>query len=185
MSCAGLRRGSFSAQLSVWWTTSASAAFFGNPATDYTHDPFGTASSDTPISQVKIGDQVLATDPTTGTTNARTVTALIHHTGPHTMVQIHLTSGGTLTATDHHPFWNATTHHWTDATDLHPGDQLREPNGTLVTYVEAGPRRSSSTTPTAWWTHEAPPGCDSIRRSVTLSETMSRHFLGKGQDRHH
>ncbi|MFL6072525.1 MAG: polymorphic toxin-type HINT domain-containing protein [Mycobacteriales bacterium] len=52
------------------------------------------------------------------------------------MVQIRLTSGGTLTATDHHPFWNPTTRHWTNATDLRPGDQLREPDGTLTTVTD-------------------------------------------------
>jgi hypothetical protein len=38
-----------------------------------------------------------------------------------------LTSEGprTIVATAHHPFWDASTHAWTDATDLEVGDRCR------------------------------------------------------------
>ncbi len=39
----------------------------------------------------------------------------------------------TLTTTTHHLFWNATTHHWTQAVDLHPGDHLQTTHGRTIT----------------------------------------------------
>ncbi|MFB7180621.1 polymorphic toxin-type HINT domain-containing protein [Streptomyces sp. NPDC056257] len=42
-------------------------------------------------------------------------------------------SPATLTSTFHHPYWSETRHQWTDAGDLTPGEQLRQPNGTTLT----------------------------------------------------
>jgi hypothetical protein len=50
----------------------------------------------------------------------------------HTLVDVGFADGSTLTATDHHPFWDATTGVFTDAIDLHPGDKVREPSGRLL-----------------------------------------------------
>ena len=55
-----------------------------------------------PISKVRIGDKVLATDPETGKTEARWVTKLIVHSGEHTMVEVTMADGSKLTATDRH-----------------------------------------------------------------------------------
>ena len=88
-----------------------------------------------PISTVKVGDKVLATDPQTGQTAGRPVTSIIVHSGEHTMVDVILADGSTLTATDHHPFWDATTATFTYADVLHTGDQLREANGSLLTIT--------------------------------------------------
>jgi RHS repeat-associated protein len=85
-----------------------------------------------PIHDVKVGDKVLATDPETGQTAARPVTKLIVHSGKHTMVDVHLADGSTITATDRHPFWDATTGEFTYAIDLRPGDKVREIDGTLL-----------------------------------------------------
>ncbi|MFJ6053380.1 polymorphic toxin-type HINT domain-containing protein [Streptomyces sp. NPDC092307] len=41
-------------------------------------------------------------------------------------------SRGSLTATDHHPFWAETRKQWTDAADLDTGDTLLTPDGTNV-----------------------------------------------------
>jgi len=87
-----------------------------------------------PIVNVKVGDKVLATDPETGRTEARPVTALIRHGGKHTMVDITLTDGSTLTATDHHPFWDATTRTFTDAIDL-LGDKVLSSHGETLTIA--------------------------------------------------
>jgi hypothetical protein len=54
-----------------------------------------------PISEVKVGDKVLASDPETGETAVRPVTKLIVHSGKHTMVDVHLADGSTITATAH------------------------------------------------------------------------------------
>jgi hypothetical protein len=36
-----------------------------------------------------------------------------------------------LHTTQHHPFWNETRHHWTDAADLRPGDRLHAADGSV------------------------------------------------------
>ncbi|MGN9813525.1 LamG-like jellyroll fold domain-containing protein [Micromonospora sp. BQ11] len=80
------------------------------------------------IDQVRIGDKVLATDPTTGRTEERAVTALILGAGIKNLVEITVdTDGdkgdrtGLLTATDGHPFWVADQGRWMEAKDLEPG----------------------------------------------------------------
>jgi hypothetical protein len=41
----------------------------------------------------------------------------------------------TITGTDNHPYWDATTHQWTPAHQLHTGDQLQSTNGTRATIT--------------------------------------------------
>jgi hypothetical protein len=48
------------------------------------------------------------------------------------MVDVHLADGTTITATDRHPFWDATTGKFTYALDLRPGDMVRRIDGTLL-----------------------------------------------------
>ncbi|WP_073501593.1 GH-E family nuclease [Actinacidiphila paucisporea] len=81
-----------------------------------------------PIGDVTVGDKVESGDPNTG-----------KHAGPHTVTAtwvnydtdlIDVTVKGadgktaTLHTTANHPFWDDTTHTWTPAADLHPGDTL-------------------------------------------------------------
>jgi RHS repeat-associated protein len=84
------------------------------------------------IDKLKRGQKVVATDPYTRLTRARRITRVIRHTGVHAMVAITLVGGATLQATDHHPFWDATTHRFAYASQLRAGDQLREPDGQLI-----------------------------------------------------
>lgn len=70
-----------------------------------------------PIKDVEVGDTILATDPETGDTGPRKVTALIKGDGDKQLVDITLdtdglagTKTGTITATDGHPFWEAGQH---------------------------------------------------------------------------
>jgi hypothetical protein len=101
--------------------------------------------SSKPISQVKVGDTVLATDPQTGvtapepvqnvivTTTDRDFTTLTLDTAPvRGPPQRKKTDAQTLTTTWHHPFWDATHHRWTDAHYLTSGTKLRQPDGTTV-----------------------------------------------------
>ncbi|WP_455432609.1 golvesin C-terminal-like domain-containing protein [Streptosporangium canum] len=92
-----------------------------------------------PIEEVKVGDEVLATDPETGTTEAKPVTALIIGEGDKNLVQITVdTDGkkgdktGLVTATDKHPFWAPELHEWVDAKDLLPGTWIRTSAGTHI-----------------------------------------------------
>lgn len=68
-----------------------------------------------PIKDVAIGDTVIATDPETGDSGPRKVTALIKGAGDKQLVDLTLdtdgptgTKPGSITATDGHPFWAPT-----------------------------------------------------------------------------
>ncbi|WP_235439244.1 ricin-type beta-trefoil lectin domain protein [Streptomyces yangpuensis] len=92
-----------------------------------------------PIEELEIGEQVLATDPETGETVARDVTATILGTGSKDLVEIKVDTDGDpdtapdlITATDKHPFWVISLAKWVDAAELQPGQWLRTGNGTHV-----------------------------------------------------
>jgi hypothetical protein len=93
-----------------------------------------------PISSVKIGEKVKAVDTATGATVTRAVTAVWIHQDTDLMdVTVTNSTGAasTIHATQHHPFWDLTTHTWVDADNLQPGDQLRTDNGTTTTFTSA------------------------------------------------
>jgi RHS repeat-associated protein len=96
----------------------------------------GTAK---PIEDVRTGDKVLATDPRTGRTTVRTVTAEITGKGLKHLVGITLALEvdgkkvtASVTATDGHPFWAPALGKWIKATDLAAGELLRTSRGTEV-----------------------------------------------------
>ncbi|MDT0347784.1 polymorphic toxin-type HINT domain-containing protein, partial [Streptomyces litchfieldiae] len=95
-----------------------------------------------PIEDVKIGDEILATDPETGETGPRTVTAELANTGDKNLVTLTVTdeqgNSDTLTSTAEHPYWAPETGEWVDAEDLQPGTQLLTSAGThaQITAVE-------------------------------------------------
>ncbi|MEY9212455.1 ParB N-terminal domain-containing protein [Thermobifida halotolerans] len=107
----------------------------------------------TPIEDVKVGGQVLATDPETGEQTARTVLATIVGTGAKTLVEITIDAttekpagdegdgsgapgptavGDVILATDGYPFWVPEPGQWVDAIDLTPGMWLQTSAGTWV-----------------------------------------------------
>ncbi|WP_433365244.1 polymorphic toxin-type HINT domain-containing protein [Streptosporangium sp. CA-115845] len=95
-----------------------------------------------PIEEVRIGDEVLATDPETGRTSARPVVATIVGEGDKHLVEVTVdTDGsrgdavGTVVATDNHPFWVDDRGQWIDAADLKTGDSLLTPDGDRLTVV--------------------------------------------------
>ena len=76
-----------------------------------------------PIANLKPGDHVLATDPTTRTTEARQITAT-HINQDIDLVDITMANGSgteTVHTTQNHPFWVAATARWTVAGQLKPG----------------------------------------------------------------
>ncbi|MFE2943239.1 polymorphic toxin-type HINT domain-containing protein [Streptomyces sp. NPDC059255] len=91
------------------------------------------------IADVKIGDKVIATDPETGRTVTKTVTAEIIGKGLKNLVRITVDLDGekgsrtaSVTATAGHPFWVPELAEWIDAADLHTGQQLRTSTGDRV-----------------------------------------------------
>jgi RHS repeat-associated protein len=95
-----------------------------------------------PISKIKVGDRVKATDPATGRSADRAVTAvMIHHDDDLLDVAVHNPDGSdaTIHATAHHPFWDDTQHRWVEAAHLYQGDRLHTPNGSGVTVAALVP----------------------------------------------
>ncbi|MFD0402308.1 polymorphic toxin-type HINT domain-containing protein [Kitasatospora sp. NPDC127121] len=91
-----------------------------------------------PIEDLKVGDSVLASDPATGETSTRPITATISGTGQKNLVKIAVngsdekSTSGLVTATDHHPFWVESKGRWVDAADLQSGDALHTDDGSHV-----------------------------------------------------
>ncbi|NUW41369.1 RHS repeat-associated core domain-containing protein [Nonomuraea rhodomycinica] len=92
-----------------------------------------------PIENVKIGDMVLATDPSTGSRKPQSVTALIAGQGMKRLVEITIdTDGkkgdrtGEIVATGNHPFWIPALKVWIPAGQLQPGMWLQTAAGTYV-----------------------------------------------------
>ncbi|APU13260.1 MULTISPECIES: polymorphic toxin-type HINT domain-containing protein [Actinoalloteichus] len=81
-----------------------------------------------PIEEVGVGDEVLATDPTTGETSPQLVTATIVGDGVKQLVDVTIVtedgSTDTITATAEHPFWVADLNAWVNAEDLEPGHRF-------------------------------------------------------------
>ncbi|MFV2104908.1 RHS repeat-associated core domain-containing protein [Micromonospora sp. LOL_024] len=105
--------------------------------------------SNKPIERVEIGDWVIASDPETGVTKARKVTATIEGTGAKALIKIFVDRGEdrsaasqeaahstTVVATDKHPFWVANKKAWRDAADLRSGDELLTPDGARVRVID-------------------------------------------------
>ncbi|HEV2360146.1 MAG TPA: polymorphic toxin-type HINT domain-containing protein, partial [Acidimicrobiales bacterium] len=91
-----------------------------------------------PISSMKPGEKVLATDPKTGKTTAETVEAVwVHQDTDLLDVEVD-TPGGkqTISSTVHHLFYDLTTHRWTEAHALRAGDRLYTANGTIATVAK-------------------------------------------------
>ncbi|WP_203912639.1 RHS repeat-associated core domain-containing protein [Rhizocola hellebori] len=95
-----------------------------------------------PIADIEQGEEVLATDPQTGESGARPVTALIEGKGEKKLVDIQI-QGDTITATTEHPFWDAGKGTWVNAEDLEAGDLLRTVSGEQVVVQEVGKRSAT------------------------------------------
>ncbi|MFE0732813.1 polymorphic toxin-type HINT domain-containing protein [Streptomyces antibioticus] len=90
------------------------------------------------IEDIKVGDEVLATDPETGETGARTVTRLIvtEHDKHFNELTIKTPDGPRkLTATHEHPFWVPGLGQWVAAQDLGVGATLRTDDGATVSIL--------------------------------------------------
>ncbi|WP_408058640.1 polymorphic toxin-type HINT domain-containing protein [Streptomyces niveus] len=81
----------------------------------------------------------MATDPKTGKTYAKTVTAEIKGEGTKNLVKVTIDTDGkkstkpsSITATDGHPFWVPALNECITATSLQPGQWLRTSAGTHV-----------------------------------------------------
>ncbi|MFJ5543624.1 LamG-like jellyroll fold domain-containing protein [Micromonospora chalcea] len=84
--------------------------------------------SSRPISDLKLGDRVRATDPKTGRTAGKPVTRL-HLNRDSDLTDVTVSDGKSgkqtvLKTTQNHPFWDATDRRWVDAGRLQPNHRL-------------------------------------------------------------
>ncbi len=103
-----------------------------------------------PISEVEIGDRVRATDPETGETTDREVTAtFVHGDEGDALVKLTVTaqdgSQGTVEGTSWHPVWLVEEHRFVNLGDLRPGQHLTAADGSspTVTAVEIHTRQET------------------------------------------
>ncbi|MFS8101768.1 DUF6531 domain-containing protein [Lentzea alba] len=84
-----------------------------------------------PIEAVQPGDTVVA-----GEVSGKSVDQQVYFTirtdHDKSYVDVTVADGGTITATDNHPFWSVTAGRWVDAGELRAGDLLRTAAGTFV-----------------------------------------------------
>ncbi|MCX6519947.1 MAG: polymorphic toxin-type HINT domain-containing protein [Actinobacteria bacterium] len=82
-----------------------------------------------PISEIEVGDEVLAYDPETGERGSRKVTHLWVHQD--TLVELDI-GGARVVTTEDHPFWSVTDQAWQQAEDLDVGDEVLSAGGRTV-----------------------------------------------------
>jgi hypothetical protein len=87
-----------------------------------------------PISELKVGDKVLASDTRTGKDQPETVTAVLLHHDTDLYNLTVKTSGGTevIHTTSSHLFWDPYHHYWISANKLSKGEHLKTANGTVA-----------------------------------------------------
>ncbi|UWM49135.1 polymorphic toxin-type HINT domain-containing protein [Streptomyces carpaticus] len=98
-----------------------------------------------PIEELEVGNEVLATDPETGESSARAVTAELSSFGEKSLVSLVLqTDEGeeSVVATAAHPFWDADLSSWVDAGDIDRGTSLLTASGN-TTQVHGTHSRAS------------------------------------------
>lgn len=99
--------------------------------------PVWTETGPEPIEKVRVGDRVLAQDPTTGELAYKLVLqTTVRPIGQTVRVGV---DGEDIYATNGHPFW-VVGKGWRMARKLEPGWRLHTPNGSrTITHVEEGP----------------------------------------------
>ncbi|WP_245563635.1 polymorphic toxin-type HINT domain-containing protein [Longispora albida] len=92
-----------------------------------------------PIGDIDLGDEVMATDPATGETKAEPVT-ILHSNRDTELTELTVADENgeteTLSTTQNHPFWDATSGAWADAGKLVPGRELYTIDGHRITVIE-------------------------------------------------
>ena len=82
-----------------------------------------------PIEHIEPGDYVLAHDLDTDRWRPQLVLDQWSHLDDGHMATVTIADGTTVTATDHHQFWNETEEQWLELDQVEPGDQLLTPAG--------------------------------------------------------
>ncbi|WP_435826080.1 RHS repeat-associated core domain-containing protein [Micromonospora taraxaci] len=96
-----------------------------------------------PISEVEVGDEVVASDPETGEQEPREVTQVFVHQD--TVIDLALDNGAVLGTTEDHPFWSVTDHKFERADALVAGEQVLTVEGGALTVGGLRPTTSRLT----------------------------------------
>jgi hypothetical protein len=100
--------------------------------------PVRTRDGRRPIETLRVGDQVLSQDVTTGLLSFQPI-LVVHRNPPSNIIRVDLDNGETLGASVYHRFWSAGVG-WAMARELKEGDLLRTLGGLArVVAVSAGP----------------------------------------------
>ena len=99
--------------------------------------PVHTLDGHRPIETLRVGDQVLSQDTTTGELSFQSI-KVVHHNAPGKTIRVALDNGETLVASVYHRFWRA-GRGWAMARELKEGDVLRTLAGlSKIVSVSAG-----------------------------------------------
>lgn len=85
-----------------------------------------------PIEQVRTGDVVETTDPSTGAVERHKVVGTLVHGDEEQRTEVTLDSGGSLVATDWHPVWVEEAGDWVAIGSLTAGEHLHSADGRSV-----------------------------------------------------
>jgi hypothetical protein len=97
--------------------------------------PVRTLDGPRPIEAIRVGDQVLSQEASTGALGFQPV-VFLHHNPPGKTLRVSLSNGESLVCSVYHRFWRANLG-WTMARELNSGDVLRTLGGLIrVTKVE-------------------------------------------------
>jgi hypothetical protein len=100
--------------------------------------PVATITGLRPIETLRVGDQVLSQDVTTGGLSYQPI-LVVHHNPPDRTLRVRLANGDSVVASRFHRFWVAQLG-WKTARDLNTGDVLRTLGGTSpITSLESAP----------------------------------------------
>ncbi len=141
-------------QLAKDTATSAGLSVAGNTIGDaFKKSPCASFSPETPvvmadgrtrpIRDIRVGDLVLATNPVTGISFSRRVTATPSHVD-NDLIDIVVRDTDNkqfvIETTDHHPIWDKSTNQWVYASNLIIGHQLQTSIGNTATVAELRPK---------------------------------------------
>jgi hypothetical protein len=132
-----------------------------------------------PISSLKPGEKVVATNTKTGKTKAGTIAAvLVHHdTNRYDLTVRARGRTAVIHTTSNHPFWDATTHRWVKAGALRYGTHLRTPAGGTATVLGGHAPRDRS----GWMWDLTIPGNHDFYIATTAADILVHNCtLGEG-----
>ncbi|MFB7618298.1 RHS repeat-associated core domain-containing protein [Kitasatospora sp. NPDC056181] len=97
-----------------------------------------------PIGEIQPGDFVAAADPQTGETSGNPVTAKIVTPDDTRFTELTIattskigtsSAATSLVSTSNHPYWDSTTHRWTDAENIEPGHELATDDSSTAVVI--------------------------------------------------